>query len=494
MSEAVSFGPASEKQAMFLQSEAKIVVYGGAAGAGKSYCGLLHHLKYIDDPNYRGYVIRKNSTMLMKSGGLFDAACSLYKAFEPRVKIGYKNQLIKFPSGAVIAFSHYEDDKAGDTYQGIEISSILYDEATQAAEGHILWLLSRLRSKAKMDGNIRLTCNPDPSSYLRKWIDWYLYPKDHPLFGRPDPEKDGRIRWFIQRNNQMIWGDSREELVEKYGDKAKPLSFQFISARIYDNPPVIEANPDYLTFLENLKRVEKERLLEGNWEAREESSGFFKREWVEPELIDYPSEDEIEKVVRAYDLAGTLASESNPNPDYTASVKMARLKSGQYVILDVCRLRARYGDLMVHILKNAEQDGHGVDVILPIEPGQAGKAAAQMMIRQIAENGYYAKGKTTNRSKLERFRPFAAAAESGSVKIVKGCANCLESGLSSDNDFFYKEMEDFVPNNRNQKDDMVDACGDAFLMLAQKITIPNFLPGMTGFGFEQVKNPLTSIR
>lgn len=494
MEEEDVFGPASEKQAMFLQSEAKIVVYGGAAGAGKSHCGLLHHLKYIDDPNYRGYVIRKNSTMLMKSGGLFDAACSLYKAFEPRVKIGYKNQIIKFPSGAVVAFSHYEDDKAGDMYQGIEISSILYDEATQAGEGHILWLLSRLRSKAKMDGNIRLTCNPDPSSYLRKWIDWYLYPKEHPLFGRPDPAKDGKVRWFIQKNNQMIWGDSKEELIKKYGDKAKPLSFQFISARIYDNPPVIKANPDYLTFLENLKRVERERLLEGNWEAREESSGFFKREWLEPELVDYPHASEIDRVVRAYDLAGSLASESNPNPDYTASIKMARLKSGQYVILDVCRIRARYGDLMNHIIKNAEDDGYGVDIILPIEPGQAGKAAAQMMIRTLAEHGLYAKGKPTNRSKLERFRPFSAAAESGSIKIVKGCANCLEHNINNDNDFFYKELEDFIPNNRNQKDDMVDACGDAFMSLAQKLVLPNFLSGMQNFGFEKTTNPLVNIR
>lgn len=462
-------------------------------GGGKSYCGLLRHLRWVDDPHYRGYVVRKQQTSIMVAGGLFDEAFGLYKAYDPNVKVNRKAMTFTFSSGAVIAMGHCETNEDAEKWRGRQLSAAMIDEAVQVAEEHVLVILSRLRSKAKMKPNLFLTCNPNPDSFIRKWIDWWILPKDHPQAGRVDPERDCKIRWFIRRNNEMIWADSKEELKQRYGDDVLPLSVQMISATIFDNPPLIKSNPGYLANLQGLKRVKQERDLWGNWDIREESAGYFKREWLEPELLDYPADHEFEKIVRAYDLAGTLKSESNPNPDYTASVKMGKLRSGEYVILEVNRLRARYGDLMNFIIDTAKRDGTDVDIIIPQEPGQAGKAAAQMMVRRIAEEGFYARCRPTNKSKLERFRPFAAAAEGGSIKIVKGCCSCLEDKFDRDNEFFYSELEAFS-NTRNQKDDMVDACGDAFMSLAQKITIPNFLSGMQSFGFEQVKNPLTSIR
>ena len=442
-------------------------------GGGKSYCGLLRHLRWVDDPHYRGYVVRKQQTSIMKASGLFDEAFGLYKAFDPRVKPNRKAMTFTFPSGAVVAMGHCETNEDAEKWRGLQLSSAMVDEAVQLKEDHVLVLLSRLRSKAKMKPNLFLTCNPDPDSFIRKWIDWWILPKDHPQAGRVDPDRDCKIRWFIRRNNQMIWGDSKEELKERYGQDVLPLSLQMISATIFDNPPLIKSNPGYLASLQGLKRVKQERDLWGNWDIREESSGYFKREWVEPELLDYPAESEIEKTVRAYDLAGTLASESNPNPDYTASVKMAKLKNGQYAILEVTRLRARYGDLMNFIIDTAKRDGVNVDIIIPQEPGQAGKAAAQMMIRDITAEGFYARARPTNKSKLERFRPFAAAAEAGLIKVLAGCASCLEHKIERDNEFFYAELESFS-NTRNQKDDIVDALGDSYMALAEKRNIPTF--------------------
>ena len=49
-----------------------------------------------------------------------------------------------------------------------------------------------------MKPNIRATMNPDPDSWVRKYVDWYLYPEGHDKEGRPDPEKQGVIRYFIQ--------------------------------------------------------------------------------------------------------------------------------------------------------------------------------------------------------------------------------------------------------------------------------------------------------
>ena len=66
--------PSSPRQAEFLQSNAYITVYGGSAGSGKTYQGLMRFLKYVDDPLFVGYVIRKNATDLKKTGGAFKTA------------------------------------------------------------------------------------------------------------------------------------------------------------------------------------------------------------------------------------------------------------------------------------------------------------------------------------------------------------------------------------------------------------------------------------
>lgn len=245
---------------------------------GKSYCGLLRHLRWVSDSEYRGYVVRKQQTTLQRAGGLFDEATTLYRAFDPKVKVNKKAMTFTFPSGAIIAMGHLDTDDDAEKWRGLQLSAAMLDEATQIKEDHALVILSRLRSKAKMVPNMFLTCNPDPDSFIRRWIDWWIYPQGHEFAGRPNVERDGVIRWFIRQNAEMIWADSFEELMEIYGtkdengeyypqdsehQKCRPMSLQFISATIYDNPPLLKSNPGYLANLEGLKRVKKERDLYG---------------------------------------------------------------------------------------------------------------------------------------------------------------------------------------------------------------------------------------
>ena len=91
-------------------------------GGNKTYTGLLKHLKHIDNPHYRGVVIRKTSATLMKSGMIFDEARGLFKAFEPKVKIGYKAQKFVFPSGAEISFTHLATDDDAEAMRGAQWS------------------------------------------------------------------------------------------------------------------------------------------------------------------------------------------------------------------------------------------------------------------------------------------------------------------------------------------------------------------------------------
>ena len=475
-----ALGPKSEFQEKYLNSDSRILVVGGAAGSSKSYVGLMRHLRWAEDPAYRGFCIRKNSTAIMKTGGLFDEAVHLYSQYDENIKIKLKDQKIVFPSKAEIAFSHYENDGAGQLYQGLQLSNVFYDEATHASESHIWWLISRLRTRAKLTPGIWLSCNPDPDSFLFDWVKWWLHPEGDEKFGLPDASKNGIQRWIVRKEGNIYWGDSREELIERYGEKVMPISFQVLLGTIYDNPTLMENQPEYLSNLESLPDVEMRRLLLGDWTAREQASSHWSRTWC-PEAIEEPTKSEIVKTVRSYDLASSLKTDANRSPDYTASCKVSKLKNGDYFVHDVQRTRIRFGDWKEFILNNAMKDGYDVDVILPLDPGAAAKAATALLTREISEQGFRVRTMQSTKSKLDRFRPVSSLSQNGHVTILKNCGTDFENGIINDNNFFYKELEAFTGQRKGGEaghDDVVDCLSDCIGILAQKIQIPNFLTGL----------------
>lgn len=490
----VKVRPQSPFQEKYLKSNAKIIVVGGAAGSSKSYVGLMRHLRWVHDPNYRGFCIRKNSTAIMKSGGLFEQAKRLYSLVYPpingvpQIQTKLKDQKLVFPSGASISFSHYENDSAGDLYQGLELSSVFYDEGTHASESHIWWLFSRLRTEANMgdaEPCMWISCNPDPDSFLYDWVKWWLYPEGHELFGLPDPEKNGKTRYLLRVEGDLVWGDSFEEVYEKYHkpdlprdheDQIQPIAFQVLLGTIYDNPALMKSNPGYKAALEALPDVERRRLLLGDWNAREVGSTYFQREWCGEEILEEPPASQILRTVRAYDFAGTLKSSGNPSPDYTASAKISKLKDGSYFVHDVRRTRILFGDWESHIIENAKQDGTNCDIIIPLDPGAQAKVATGILTRSLSEKGYRVRTVKTSQSKLDRFRPFSSLAMNGHVKFLKGAGNDLENNIQASNNFVFKELEAFNGKRRGGEsghDDMVDAISDCTTILAQRVNIPN---------------------
>jgi predicted phage terminase large subunit-like protein len=475
MTEQTIIAPASKPQAMFLSTPdwVDICFYGGQAGGGKTWAGLAHHAKYIDDPLYRGLTLRRTTPMLLKPGAVWDEAKQLYRLLDPTCRIKIKDHQIIASSGAEIAFSHFERVDDTDNFQGAQISSCVMEELCQFEESQFNYILSRLRTKAKMKPNMRATMNPDPDSWVRKWVDWYLYPEGHELFGRPDPSKQGVIRWFVRIDNEMFWADSKEELEDRYPDSV-PLSFRFIAASVYDNPHIEKS---YIAFLQGLPRIQKEILLYGNWEARPEANSLIRREWF-VEQSQEPAWTDIIRTVRAYDFAGTLkSSDSSYDPDYTTCVKMSKLKNGEYFIHDIQRTRIRFGDWENFVIDNANKDGTKVDIIIPVDPNPAAQAATTMLAREISAAGFFVKTIRSNKSKIDRFRPFASFTMNGGMNILKNCAIDYENKIYNDLSFFYKELETFTGekiSGANGHDDLVDVCADAFMQLAGKSNIPAF--------------------
>lgn len=470
------FAPSSPKQAAFLQSNSFFTVYGGSMGSGKTYQGLLRFLRWWKDPNFVGVVVRKNATFLSQSGGAFEEACELYKKLDPKCVITKKPMVIKFTTGSKIFFTGYDGQAGKDAFQGIQVSAIMIDEGTQVNEEDVLWMMKRLRGRAKMDKNIWITCNPDPDSYLRRWIDWYLYPKEHPHGGRPDPSKSGIERWYLMLGNEIVWGSSRQELFDVYHIKmgkntsgnwnCNPKSFRFIAATCEDNPIMLRDNPDYIGILFAQSDVEVERQFHGNWDVRPEDSGYFKRSWLtmlNPHSRDDMSyKKDVVMRVRCWDLACTLPSPVNPSPDYTAGVLMARTRDGRFIIEDVIQVRKREGENIDFIIGVAKEDikRYGkVQCYLPVDPAESGKSIKFQRAKEFAMQGVPVKfiKVSTKRGKLDRFLPFSAAAENGIVYAIKNI---------DWNNIYFSEMEAFDGVSRRVHDDMCDSTSDAFNTLA----------------------------
>ena len=92
---------------------------------------------------------------------------------------------------------------------------------------------------------IRATCNPDADSWVAEFIAWWIDQET----GLPIPERAGVVRYFIRINDALIWGNSLEELREKYGADVLPKSVTFIPAKLTDNPALMAADPGYLANL-----------------------------------------------------------------------------------------------------------------------------------------------------------------------------------------------------------------------------------------------------
>ena len=246
----VAFNPNQGPQTEFLAAPERDVLYGGAAGGGKSYALLADALRYAHNPNHRGLLLRRTLGELTE---LIDKSRQLYmKAFPEAVFKESKSTWI-FPSGATILFSYLDRDTDVTRYQGQSFNWIAIDEITHYPTPYVWeYLRSRLRTT---DQSIipYMRCTANPGGVGGWWIKkMYI-----------DPTKSNTPFWArdVETNRILRYGSSN---AEKAG---KPL-FQrrFIPARLTDNPYLM-ASGEYEAMLNSLPEVERRRLLEGDWDV-----------------------------------------------------------------------------------------------------------------------------------------------------------------------------------------------------------------------------------
>jgi len=451
-------GPASKKQEMFLNSDATITLAGGAAGSGKTYTSLLIALKFMQHPRATGVIFRRTSKMITSPGSIWHEAVNLFTTIYPNLKIRSRELELVFPNGALLKFSHMQHASDMYNHKGGQYSLVIFDEATDFEEDMVVYLLSRMRNAyVDYSPQMFLMTNPDYNSFLRLWIqDYYLDEA-----GIPNPNKTGHKRFFFRQGNTMLWYNSLEEAeaVHGKGDESGISSFTFIGANCRDNPPLLKAQPNYISKLMNLPRVERERLLDGSWFARPESSGLWKREWCQ--MVPLPN-GRAKQRVRAWDFAFSKPSEQYPNPDWTRGVLLSKDDTKVYTVEDVVSLRDRVHEVERLIFDTAEKDGQGVVISIPLDPAAAAGAYAKDLQRRLAEKGYSVRLSKPVKSKITRFAPFSSVTQAGFVHVV----------IADWNREFFDELEIF-DGDPKRKDDQVDCCSDAFLLLNKDLIIPD---------------------
>jgi predicted phage terminase large subunit-like protein len=444
--------PQAGPQQQFLSSSADIVIYGGAAGGGKSYGMLLEPLRHITtNKEFFAVFFRRNTTQIRNPGGLWDESMKLYP-FAGGAPVASILEW-RWPKGGKIKMAHLENEDTVLDWQGSQVPLFLFDELTHFSQNQFFYMLSRNRSMCGVKPYIRASCNPDADSWVATFIEWWIDQET----GYPIESRGGVIRWFVRLADTIIWADSRQELLDKYNnpelsddheDQVRPKSVTFIPAKLSDNKALLKGDPAYKSNLMALSRVERERLLHGNWKIRPAAGLYFKRSDIT--IVDTVPDD-IEKTVRRWDLAATEVSEANPNPDWTAGVKMARRKNGRYIILDCVHDRLRSHKVRELVKRVANNDTRAVRIGLSQDPGQAGKEQVESYVRELA--GFSAEIIRETGDKITRADPYAAQWQAGNIDILRAPWN----------EPFFAEHEAFGGGKGH--DDQVDGASGAFLML-----------------------------
>lgn len=404
--------PAQERA---LRSSAYELLYGGAAGGGKSAYLLAAPLRWVHLPAFRGLLLRRSFPELERT--LIAAARGIY----PRLGASYHEGRHEwtFPSGARIDFGYCERDSDVLRYQGAERAFIGFDELTHFTEAQYRYLTSRARSADGIPIRIRSTSNPGGPGHdwvRARWGAW--------LSRGAAP---GSVRWYDPDGREVEWGT------------LDALSRTFVPARLADNPYL---GAEYRAQLLALDPVTRAQLLEGDWDAVVGEGKLFHRDW----WVYLASAPPVVRACRGWDLgAGGDPSEGVLLGDRGEGVVP------RFVVLDVVTHQGPPHELHALVRQTAEADGPSVVVAMPQDPGQAGKDQAETYRRELA--GFDVRTRPVSGDKVQRAGPWSSQVGARNVALVRGP---WTPG--------YVAQHHAFPDGPH--DDKVDASSEAFATLA----------------------------
>ena len=357
-------------QQAFYDDDRLEILYGGAAGGGKTFSQLAAALKYVHVPGYSALLIRRAYTDLSMAGAFIPVSREWLRGTE--AVYDQSTHRWRFPSGATLTFGYLDHDRHLDRYQGSAFQFIGIDEATQIPSNRYRYLFSRLRKPDYLEVPLRFRATANPGGVGHEFI---------------------KQRFLIE------------------GEAA---GRRFIPAKLSDNPSLDQAS--YLRSLSELDPLTRQRLLNGDWDAIPQG-GMFRREWFEGKIVEPSAVPKGIRWLRFWDRASTEVKPGT-DPDWTAGALVA-LRQGQWYIRDLVHFRADSAVNEQRVRETSDADGFAVPVYMEMEPGSSGKDVISHYARNVMPGRTF-RGVRATGSKTERAAPLASAAEQGNVFLVRG--------------------------------------------------------------------------